>query len=153
MKLNAFHPQIQIESHNIKQNNLNTQSTTSNVDVKSQNDKTSTSENRNIANTDSKEDDETKQPEETSQEQTLKNIDQLQNKIKTVKNDETLSKTQQQQQLTELNKQLDDELSFILPSEIPNNFKPDGEINLKFGNILFGIGRDLKPSRYSFDAY
>ncbi|MBB1294599.1 MULTISPECIES: hypothetical protein [Pseudoalteromonas] len=113
MKLNAFHPQIQIESHNIKQNNLNTQSTTSNVDVKSQNDKTSTSENRNIANTDSKEDDETKQPEETSQEQTLKNIDQLQNKIKTVKNDETLSKTQQQQQLTELNKQLDDELSFI----------------------------------------
>lgn len=35
MKLNAFHPQIQIESHNIKQNNLNTQSTTSNVDVKS----------------------------------------------------------------------------------------------------------------------
>lgn len=45
--------------------------------------------------------------------QPLKNIDQLQNKIKTVKNDETLSKTQQQQQLTELNKQLDDELSFI----------------------------------------
>lgn len=59
----------------IKQNNLNTQSTTSNVDVKSQNDKTSTSENRIIANTDSKEDDETKQPEETSQEQTLGRVD------------------------------------------------------------------------------
>jgi hypothetical protein len=25
----------------------------------------------------------------------------------------------------------DDEISFILPSEVPNNFKPDGEINLK----------------------